>query len=107
MPPVPIPSPFGPSFAGAKGTWETLENAMGWFSKIFGTFYGYSDGLIKHRQRKVDVEDKLSKAEREAFKIMQEQKDGKTNAVEKVLGKRTVDVDELSLKDWVEALWLD
>src|SRR5271156_3377022 len=104
MPPVPIPSPFYPSFEEAKGTWETLENAMGWFSKIFNTWYGYSDGIIKHRQKTVDVEDELKKAEREAFMIMQEQRDGKKSAVEKVLGKRGVDVEGLTLEDWVELL---
>lgn len=81
---------------------------MGWFSKIFNTFYGYSDGIIKHRQKEVDVEDKLSKAEKEAFRIMQGQKDGEKKVVEKVLGKRGLELlDEMTLEDWVESLWVD
>lgn len=81
---------------------------MDWFSKIFKTLYGYSDGIIKHRQKEVDVEDKLSKAEEEAFRIMQEQMDGKKKVVEKVLGKRGLEVlDEVALEDWVESLWID
>jgi len=77
---------------------------MDWFSKIFDTWYGYSDGIIKHRQKTVDVDDQLTKAEREAFRIMQEQKDGKKSVVEKVLGKRGVDLDGLTWEDWLEEL---
>ena len=49
----------------------------------------------------------MKTAEREAFGIMQEQKDGNKNAVEKVLGRRELAVDELSLEDWVHALWVE
>jgi phage-related tail protein len=94
------PSPsLLPSMADAKGSWDVLETAMDWFSKIVDTFYGYSDGLIKHRQKLVDTKDKLSKAEKEAFRIMQE-KGKKQETVEKVLGKRGGEWEA----DW-ESLW--
>jgi hypothetical protein len=89
------PSPaLLPSMAEAKGTWDALEKAMDWFSKIVDTLYGYSDGLIKHRQKSVDTEDKLKKAEKEAFRIMQD-KEKKQETVEKVLGKRGVEWESL------------
>jgi hypothetical protein len=87
--------------AEAKGTWDALEKAMGWFSKIVDTLYGYSDGLIKHRQKVVDTEDKLKKAETEAFRIMQD-KGKKQETVEKVLGKRAgFDAEWGNLWEWV------
>ena len=88
-----------PSMAEAKGSWDALETAMDWFCKIVDTLYGYSDGLIKHRQKLVDTKDKLSKAEKEAFRIMQE-KGKKQETVEKVLGKRGGEWEA----DW-ESLW--
>jgi len=85
--------------AEAKGSWDALELAMDWFSKVVDSLYGYSDGIIKHRQKLADTKDKLSKAEKEAFRIMQE-KDKKQDTVDKVLGKRGGELEE----DW-ESLW--
>jgi len=108
MPVVPVPLPFFPSFADAKGTWETIETAMGWFSKIFDTLYGYSDGIIKYRQKEADVADQLKRAEKEAFRIMEEQKDGRKKVVEKVLGRRSVEmIEELTWEDWLESLYVE
>ena len=66
------------------------------------TLYGGSDGLIKHRQKMVDTKDKLKKAEKEAFRIMQE-KDKKKEMVDKVLAKRGgFDADWEGLWEWIE-----
>ena len=105
MPPVPVPSPLIPSFQDAKGTSGTIKTALGWFSKIVDRFYGWSDGIIKHRQKTVDVGHQLQKAEQEAFRIMEEQRDGKRNAVEKALGRRDLLEDELTFEDLVELMW--
>ena len=97
------PSPaLLPSMAEAKNTWDALETAMEWFSKIVDTLYGYSDGVIKYRQKKVDTADKLKNAEKEAFRIMQD-KEKKQETVEKVLGrrKRELNAEWEDVWEWV------
>jgi len=87
MAPVPVPVPLHPVLTNAKDTWSTIESLLEWFSKIVDTAYGYSDGLIKFRQKKANDTYKTKKAEKEAYRIMQAQ-EKKNKGVEKVLGKR-------------------
>jgi hypothetical protein len=67
------PAPLAPLFSTAKTAWGQVADVMSWFSKIVTTLYGYSDGIIKLRQNKVNTQYKIKKAEKEAYRIMKEQ----------------------------------
>ena len=70
---------------------------MKWFSRLVTKAYGWSDGLIKFRQNKVNKKYKIKQAEKQALRIMEEQK-WKREAEKKNLGKR----------DWSEnRIWRD
>ena len=86
MPPTPVP--LHPLLADAKDTWKTTETLMSWFSKLVTTMYGWSDGLIKLRQKRVDNEYRIRKAEEEAYRIMKEQEKRRQQPLNQTLNKR-------------------
>ena len=61
---------------------------MKWFSKLITMAYGWTDGIIKARQNKANNAYKMAKAEKEALRIMEEQKVERQASVVKNLGKR-------------------
>jgi len=70
---APTPSPLHPLLSDAKDTWTRASTVMSWFTKLVTTLYGWSDGLIKHRQNRANKIYKIEKAEKEALRIMNAQ----------------------------------
>jgi hypothetical protein len=66
-------APLPPAVKNAKAAWDKVEEAMGWFTDLVTTGYGWTDALIKSRQNKANKEYKIAKAEKEAFRIMMAQ----------------------------------
>jgi hypothetical protein len=79
MAPVPSPAPLHPGFGHAKNAWKLTENVMNWFSKLVTTAYTWTDLIIKNRQKKVDDEYNIKKAEEKALEIMKDQDKKKRN----------------------------
>ena len=72
MPPLPESS-NSTVLPAVKGGWNQLQMLMKWFTKLVKTAYGWSDSIIKGRQKKADNRYKIEKAEKEARRIMAEQ----------------------------------
>jgi hypothetical protein len=98
----PTPTPIHPLLANVNTGWGKAQFFMKWFSKLVGKAYGWSDGLIKSRQNKVNKAYKFKKAEKEAFRIMDEQQKQR-EAGGKNLEKRDID-KELDLEEFLEFL---
>src|SRR5271169_2639538 len=88
------PVPLHPLLETAKTGWGKAEYFMKWFSKLVTMAYGWTDGIIKARQNKANNAYKMAKAEKEALRIMEEQKMERQASVVKNLGKRARGVDE-------------
>lgn len=72
---------------------------MGWFSKLVTTAYTWTDLIIKNRQKKVDDEYNLKKAEEKALEIMKEQEDKK----KRTLRRRDVPIfDDIGVEEVIE-----
>jgi hypothetical protein len=102
------PIPLHPLLETAKTGWGKAEFFMRWFSKLVTMGYGWTDGIIKARQNKANNSYKMAKAEKEALRIMEEQRREREASVVKNLGKREYVVDEelldLDFKEFNEFL---
>jgi hypothetical protein len=77
---APTPSPWiKPFLTDAQDSWDKVVIVLGWFSRLVETAYAYSDMVVKMRQKKVDKEYKIKKAEKEAYRIMREQTEKRKN----------------------------
>jgi hypothetical protein len=110
---VPVPAPAVPEvLANAKETWSSIEKFLGWFTKIVGTSYTYSDLIVKIRQDKANHRYKVEKAETKAREIMaeQEKKEGtkfspkfvRRSHAERLIARASFLEDEDLLFQWLE-----
>lgn len=83
--PVPTPEPHA-IVTHAKNAWDSISNILDWFTKIVTTSYAYSDGLIKSRQGLANNKAKIVKAEKEATKIMADQKAARDGSAKGKMG---------------------
>ena len=92
------PAPLHALLSDAKGTWSRTEIMMKWFTKLVTTFYGWSDGIIRYRQNRANEKYKIQKAEEEAMRIMEEQRNRKTTVASnegKIIERRALaELDE-------------
>src|SRR5271170_6116474 len=85
--------PLHPILETANTGWKKAEGLMKIFSQIVKRMYGWSDGLIKYRQKRADNKYKAAKAETEAYRIMEEQ-------TQQRQGGGTNDSTRLKRRDW-------
>lgn len=108
---APIPAPAVPEvLAAAKDTWSTIEKFLGWFTKIVGTSYTYSDLLVKIRQDKANHKYKVDKAEKKAREIMAEQEKTEGKKFSSKLIRRSLNEEELVATSFLEDVsdtWLE
>ena len=97
-------APLPPAVTNAKAAWDKVAEAMGWFTDLVTTGYGWTDALIKSRQNKANKEYKIAKADKEAFRIMMAQAAREKGQDGKVVRKRDVNwfesnFDEREIED--------
>jgi hypothetical protein len=99
------PVPLNPLLSNVSSGWGKAQTIMKWFSKLVTNAYGWSDGLIKFRQKKANNAYKIKQAEKEALRIMEEQKK-KRESEKKNLGKRdwSEEQDMEDLQEFLEML---
>lgn len=89
MAPTPIPkAPLHPVVETANLFWGKASGLMKWFTKLVTKAYAYSDFFIDGRQKGADQKYKFEKAEKEAFKILDEQKKQRAAAAAATDGKK-------------------